>query len=207
MDGYDKLLAENMALQKNVAELDAQLAAEYEIAYIPKNRKLTRSEIRSRLRDVGIDTTRVLDIIYPARDVIGLLVHVQYRALLKETLLQKKIETIDSFDPLDPKHIADPRHASLGTGDRCRLAVALLRERLSMVWSHNTFGNNCLWWRTMAFTCGLTHLYNVLCPRTMKKQGFTSLKLFVGRGPLRVHIHLRGSILQTRSQESMSYWL
>ncbi|KAG2178938.1 hypothetical protein INT43_001785, partial [Umbelopsis isabellina] len=102
----------------------------FDFVYLPKTRKYQRSEIRSRLRDVGIDTSRVLDIIYPARDVIGLLVHVQYRALLKETLLQKKIETIDSFDPLDPKHIADPRHAPLGTEDRRRLAVDLHRQRL-----------------------------------------------------------------------------
>ncbi|KAG2171678.1 hypothetical protein INT43_008058 [Umbelopsis isabellina] len=81
----------------------------FDFVYLPKTRKYQRSEIRSRLCDVGIDTSRVLDIIYPARDVIGLLVHVQYQALLKETLLQKKIKTTDSFDPLDPKHIADPQ--------------------------------------------------------------------------------------------------
>jgi hypothetical protein len=102
----------------------------YEFVYIPRTRRLNRAEVRSRLRNVGIDTARILDIIYPARDVLGLLVHVQYLPLIKESLLKQKIQPLPSFDPLDPKHIADPKHASLATEDRCRLAAELHRERL-----------------------------------------------------------------------------
>jgi hypothetical protein len=102
----------------------------YEFVYIPRTRRLNRSEVRSRLRSVGVDTARVLDIIYPARDVLGLLVHAQYLPLIRETLLKQKIHQLASFDPLDTTHIADPKHASLTTDDRCRLAVDLHRERL-----------------------------------------------------------------------------
>jgi hypothetical protein len=102
----------------------------YEFIYIPRTRRLNRSEVRSRLRSVGVDTARVLDILYPARDVLGLLVHAQYLPLIRETLLKQKIQPLESFDPLDAKHIADPKHASLTTEDRRRLAVDLHRERL-----------------------------------------------------------------------------
>ncbi|KAM3579452.1 hypothetical protein VKS41_008308 [Umbelopsis sp. WA50703] len=102
----------------------------YEFIYIPRTRRLNRSEVRSSLRSVGVDTARVLDILYPARDVLGLLVHAQYLPLIRETLLKQKIQPLESFDPLDAKHIADPKHASLTTEDRRRLAVDLHRERL-----------------------------------------------------------------------------
>jgi len=102
----------------------------YEFVYIPRTRRLNRSEVRSRLRNVGVDTARILDIIYPARDVLGLLVHVQYLPLINETLKKQKITPLTNFDPLDSKHIADPKHASLSTNDRKRLAAELHRDRL-----------------------------------------------------------------------------
>lgn len=86
--------------------------------------------IRSRLRSAGVETSRLLDIIYPAREVIGLLVHRQYKPILKELLVKYGINTIDSFDPLDPKHVADPKYDSVGTAERRRVAVDLHRKRL-----------------------------------------------------------------------------
>jgi hypothetical protein len=102
----------------------------YDFVYICRSRKMVRSEVRSRLRRLGVDTARILDITFPARDVLGLLVHVQYKPLLKDTLVKQKIQPLEKFDPLDPKHIADPKHASLAAADRTRLAFDLHRNRL-----------------------------------------------------------------------------
>jgi hypothetical protein len=77
---------------------------------------------------VGVDTARILDIIYPARDVLGLLVHVQYLPLITETLKKQKITPLTNFDPVDSKHIAVGDH--LKTGPLHSVHFVLLRLTL-----------------------------------------------------------------------------
>ncbi|KAI8636501.1 hypothetical protein BD408DRAFT_407114 [Parasitella parasitica] len=50
----------------------------YEYVYIGRSPKIQRSEIRSTFRSVGVDLGRILDICFPASEVIGVLMHVQY---------------------------------------------------------------------------------------------------------------------------------
>ncbi|KAG0748503.1 hypothetical protein G6F57_008276 [Rhizopus arrhizus] len=71
----------------------------YETVYIPRYRRLNRAEIRRRFNHLGLDTTRIIDISFPARTVIGLLVHQAFKAELIKTLQDCKIEII-SFSPV-----------------------------------------------------------------------------------------------------------
>jgi hypothetical protein len=100
----------------------------YDYVYIPRSRRLTFREARARLRTLGVDTFRVLDITFPARSVLGLLVHQQYRTDLESELAKAKIKPI-RFDPFDPAHIADPAHASKSKDERATLAIDLHTER------------------------------------------------------------------------------
>ena len=102
----------------------------YEYVHIPRSRRLTRPEARRLLRRIGVDTARILDISYPAKNTIGLLTHVQYKAELEEANLTKhKVQIQTSFDPHDPDTIADRKHADLPKSERRALATTIHRDR------------------------------------------------------------------------------
>ncbi|OAD68531.1 hypothetical protein PHYBLDRAFT_150120 [Phycomyces blakesleeanus NRRL 1555(-)] len=85
----------------------------FEYVYISWSRCIMHSEVCCSLRTLGVDTGRLLDINFPARGVIGVLVYVQYLEEFKSQIACAKVSLIDSFDPLDPKNVADPKFANL----------------------------------------------------------------------------------------------
>ncbi|OAD68534.1 hypothetical protein PHYBLDRAFT_150124 [Phycomyces blakesleeanus NRRL 1555(-)] len=119
----------------------------YEYVYIPRSRRLKHKEVRSSLRTLGVDSSRLLDINFPARGVIGILVHVQYADTFKAKLTTASVEILDAFDPLDPDNVADPKYASLSTHelantaamlhhDRCLQALQFLRPHVAIPVGH-----------------------------------------------------------------------
>ncbi|OAD72682.1 hypothetical protein PHYBLDRAFT_168947 [Phycomyces blakesleeanus NRRL 1555(-)] len=119
----------------------------YEYVYIPRSRRLKHKEVRSSLRTLGVDSSRLLDINFPARGVIGILVHVQYADTFKAKLTNASVEILDAFDPLDPDNVADPKYASLSTHelantaamlhhDRCLQALQFLRPHVAIPVGH-----------------------------------------------------------------------
>ncbi|KAG1568283.1 hypothetical protein G6F48_013675 [Rhizopus delemar] len=72
---------------------------------------MSRRDVRSRLSVLGIDPYRVLDITFPARSVVGLLVHEQYKDVLLAQLGKAKIDIYKDFNPCDPAHLADPTYS------------------------------------------------------------------------------------------------
>lgn len=101
----------------------------FQYVYIGRSRKILRSEVRSRLRRAGIDTGRVLDICFPASGVLGLLLHVQYVDTFKETMEKVGADIINNFDPLDPKHLADPKYKDKSESERAGVMINLVNER------------------------------------------------------------------------------
>ncbi|OAD66963.1 hypothetical protein PHYBLDRAFT_174673 [Phycomyces blakesleeanus NRRL 1555(-)] len=101
----------------------------YEYVYIPRSRRLKHKEVRSSLRTLGVDSSRLLDINFPARGVIGILVHVQYADTFKAKLTTASVEILDAFDPLDPDNVADPKYASLSTHELANTAAMLHHDR------------------------------------------------------------------------------
>jgi hypothetical protein len=101
----------------------------YQYVYIGRSGKVQRSEVRATLRKVGVDTGRVLDICFPASGVIGVLVHIQYVDSFLACMRKCEAELIEHFEPLDPKHIADPQYASLAIEDREQLIYEFTNTR------------------------------------------------------------------------------
>lgn len=101
----------------------------YEYIYITRNRRLDRADVRRRLRKLGLQTFRILDITFPTRAVIGLLAHVQYLPIVEELLTKANVDLVKGFDPTDPKHLSDPKHSSLAEADRRTLAMQIHRTR------------------------------------------------------------------------------
>ena len=101
----------------------------YEYIYLSRNRRLNRSEARSHLRRLGLEPSRLLDISMPTRQVIGLLVHVQYAPKVREVLTKHGLASLE-FNPTDPCHIADPKHSTLSGSDRQLLANSIHANRM-----------------------------------------------------------------------------
>ncbi|KAI8635735.1 hypothetical protein BD408DRAFT_323001, partial [Parasitella parasitica] len=101
----------------------------YQYVYIGRSGKIQRSEVRSAFRKVGVDTGRVLDICFPASGVIGVLLHLQYVDSFLACMKKCEAEIIDNFEPLDPKHIADPHYADLDNEEREQLIYEFTNTR------------------------------------------------------------------------------
>ncbi|KAG2171355.1 hypothetical protein INT43_009016 [Umbelopsis isabellina] len=67
--------------------------------YISLGKNTQRSGVHYKLRNLGVDMARIVEIIYPARDVLGLRVHLQYLPIISERLAHHNITKIDKFDP------------------------------------------------------------------------------------------------------------
>ena len=101
----------------------------YQYVYIGRSKKIARSEVRSQLRKAGVELGRVLDICFPASDVIGILVHVQYVQDFTALLKACEAEFFLDFDPLDPANIADPKYDSLTLDQRTALVMEFTAAR------------------------------------------------------------------------------
>ncbi|KAG1440869.1 hypothetical protein G6F56_011738 [Rhizopus delemar] len=101
----------------------------FDYVYIPRSRRLTRKEVRTRLQAMKIDPYRVLDITFPARSVVGLLIHAQYKDTLLDRLAKANIRPRLDFDPCDPKYIADPKHEQKTLAERTTIALSAHSNR------------------------------------------------------------------------------
>lgn len=94
------------------------------------SQRLSRAAIRGHLRTgVAIDTGRILDISFPARGVMGLLVHAQYAPLLTAKFRAPGIRVLSDFDPLNPDHLLDPKFADLPASGRSAAAAQVQATR------------------------------------------------------------------------------
>ncbi|KAL7317424.1 hypothetical protein PS15m_003784 [Mucor circinelloides] len=101
----------------------------YEYIYIGRSGKILRSEVRRTLRKIGVDTARVLDINFPASEVIGILLHTQYVDEVLSLLRASEAEIYQDFDPMDSDNIADPKYDDLSREKRAGLVAELVHDR------------------------------------------------------------------------------
>ncbi|KAI7851203.1 hypothetical protein BDC45DRAFT_424584, partial [Circinella umbellata] len=100
----------------------------FKYIYVPSRARQPTGQIRANLRRFGIDNGRILDIQYPARQTVSLLVHNDYADLLIEKLKIMDIHPIN-FDPFDPKNINDPKYESTSNENKQQLAKELHHKR------------------------------------------------------------------------------
>jgi len=115
---------------------DPAAATGFQYIYLTRKRKFTRTEIRGNLRRLGVDPSRILDISFPARFCVALLVHNQYAPDLCKILDSAKVVPIKDFDPLDPVHLADPQFAKDSDSVRSSKLFNLHSDRCIGVLNH-----------------------------------------------------------------------
>jgi hypothetical protein len=94
---------------------------------------MSRRDVRSRLSVLGIDPYRVLDITFPARSVIGLLVHEQYKDVLLAQSGKAKIEVYQDFNTCDPAYLANPSYKNKSNAERFAIAMDIHRRGLNIL--------------------------------------------------------------------------
>ncbi|KAG0853219.1 hypothetical protein G6F16_007736 [Rhizopus arrhizus] len=85
----------------------------FQYLYLPTKARVPVGQLRSRLRKLDINNNRILDIHYPDRNVVALLVHNDYADELRSHLRKFKVTLKDDFDPCDPMILRDPIDASI----------------------------------------------------------------------------------------------
>lgn len=101
----------------------------FKYIYIGRSRKITRAETRRRFRKVGVDTNRILDITFPASNMIGVLLHLQYEETFITTMKAVGAEVFPHFDPLDPKYLANPEYETYTDDRRADIMMELTHNR------------------------------------------------------------------------------
>ncbi|KAI8335680.1 hypothetical protein BD560DRAFT_440475 [Blakeslea trispora] len=89
-----------------------------------------RSIQRQNLKTLGVTNGRVLDIHYPTRNVVALLVHNDYRQQLMDTLKKAKVEPLTNFSPVDPSILTNTEYSTLSVEEKTRIATEKHNQRL-----------------------------------------------------------------------------
>lgn len=93
---------------------------DYEYLYMHLSRRASRPDVRRHLVTIGLETSRVLDVSFPARSVVGLLVHAQYVPTVKATLAKANVTLLADFDPLSPANLGDPQYSGMADAAKAR---------------------------------------------------------------------------------------
>ncbi|CEG66123.1 hypothetical protein RMATCC62417_02759 [Rhizopus microsporus] len=84
--------------------------ATYQYVYVPIKAHVPVGQLRSHLCKLGINNSRILDIHYPTRSVVALLVHNDYASERKSHFQKFKVRTKDDFNPCDGLVLMGPKY-------------------------------------------------------------------------------------------------
>ncbi|KAG2220473.1 hypothetical protein INT45_011477 [Circinella minor] len=104
--------------------------AKFEYIHIPCLQHRTRQEIRQLFRSLKINTSRVLNISYPGRNIISILVHQHYLLPQINAMLQEaNIPTLTNFDPIHPENLKNFKYEKCSLPERSTISKQCHRQR------------------------------------------------------------------------------
>jgi hypothetical protein len=89
----------------------------FQYIYLNTNKRLPLKELRRKFRRLGITTSRLLDIHYPTRNVVAILIHNDYQQEFVAQLHTYGVQPIADFDPTDPRHLQNPEYTAEDVSD------------------------------------------------------------------------------------------
>ncbi|KAG2199800.1 hypothetical protein INT47_009413 [Mucor saturninus] len=98
--------------------------------YLPNKYRIRIKDFRQKLRTMGLDNGRILDIHYPARGVVALLIHQSYRVEMDAILTKSNIAPVKDFNPTSVDHLHDPSLNHLTVDERSTKAIEFHQNRL-----------------------------------------------------------------------------
>lgn len=102
----------------------------YDFVYLPCRHHLKFQDVRKMLSTLKVQQSRVLDIQFPAKGTVALLVHSAFKAELLSKLAAEGIKERTDFDPLSPTVLADPKYAKDTPATRTTTVRRLFAERM-----------------------------------------------------------------------------
>ncbi|KAI8327360.1 Endonuclease/exonuclease/phosphatase, partial [Blakeslea trispora] len=105
----------------------------FSFVYLPQKGKKPAHLLRRSLSGLGIPNSRVLDLSFPARGVIALLVHNEYYQSLLDTLDVHGVSPLKDFDPSAGSNLKDPKYDSLSPSERDSQAIEIHHHRLARI--------------------------------------------------------------------------
>ncbi|KAG1040046.1 hypothetical protein G6F43_012374 [Rhizopus delemar] len=108
----------------------------FQYIYVPTKARVPVGQLRSRLRKLDINNSRIFDIHYPTRNVVALLVHNDYASELKSHLQKFKVRTKDDFNPCDGSILMDPKYEQSSKEERDDFALMHHSDRVKKALSY-----------------------------------------------------------------------
>ncbi|KAG1052341.1 hypothetical protein G6F43_005514 [Rhizopus delemar] len=90
----------------------------FKYIYLPTKDRVHIGQIRSRLRKLDINNNRVIDIHYPDRNIVALLIHNDYEDELRQQLQRFKVTIKEYFNPCDPQVLRESKYADRTPAER-----------------------------------------------------------------------------------------
>ncbi|KAI9320807.1 hypothetical protein BX666DRAFT_2131043 [Dichotomocladium elegans] len=109
---------------------EASGPSQYTFVYIPCRRHLCHHEVRQMLAVLKIPQSRVLDVQFPAKGTVALLVHTAFHDELVEKLKVDGVNPRQSFDPLAAEIVGNTEHANKPAAERALLAKSIFANRM-----------------------------------------------------------------------------
>ncbi|KAG1051112.1 hypothetical protein G6F43_006669 [Rhizopus delemar] len=94
----------------------------FKYIYLPTKARVPIGQIRSRLRKLGINNSGIIDIHYPDRNIVALLIHNDYEDEIRQQLQRFKVTIKEDFNPCNPQVLRDPKYADRTPAEREDLA-------------------------------------------------------------------------------------
>ncbi|CEG78862.1 hypothetical protein RMATCC62417_13401 [Rhizopus microsporus] len=82
----------------------------YKFQYLPLRCRLPIGQLHSRMRQLNINTSHILNIHYPDHHLVALVIHNNYEIELRLLLKKFGIPVQDDYDLLDPSNLRDPNY-------------------------------------------------------------------------------------------------
>lgn len=108
----------------------------FQYLYIPTKARIPLGKLRTTFKKLGVNNGRLLDLHYPDRNIVAVLVHNDYATELEELLTKRGIKLQTTFDPCDERVIKDPKYANESPEQRQQLARELHNQRLQKALVH-----------------------------------------------------------------------
>ncbi|ORE06579.1 hypothetical protein BCV72DRAFT_291643 [Rhizopus microsporus var. microsporus] len=102
----------------------------FQYVYIPTKARVPVGQLRGRLHQLDISNSRILDIHYPTRNVVALLVHNDYASELKSHIQKFKVRTKDDFNPCDGSILMDHKYEHCSKEERDGSALMRHSDRV-----------------------------------------------------------------------------
>ena len=100
----------------------------FKFVYLHQHHRMTIKQLRDTLRKLKIDNSRILDVHFPDRGVVGILIHNDYESDLTAQLNRRGVQLHKAFDPCHPDIVRDPEFKDKSTDERTTQAKIIFNN-------------------------------------------------------------------------------